>query len=180
MTHKEILERLSYDPKTGHIVWKNNVGRWGRIPAGSKATSLDSKGYLYVHFHDPVTKKSKNVRAHRLAWFMVYGVWPVNSIDHINGIRDDNRLCNLREATRNEQLQNTKVRSDNKCGVTGVSPTSHGTYAVAVWHKGKKHHVGTFSTIAEAAEAYLKKKNALHKFNSYITAPAGVTIHVKT
>lgn len=57
---------------------------------------------------------------HRLAWFYVHGRWPTADIDHINGNRDDNRLCNLREATRQQNIQNSKRRSDNRSGIKGV------------------------------------------------------------
>lgn len=158
MTYEEANELLDYNPKTGALTWKNRMGRWGRIPAGSLATATDSKGYLYVHIGP------KNYRAHRVAWLLHYKEWPSKDLDHINRNRTDNRITNLREATRSEQLQNQKKRSDNTTGVTGVSMTINGTYATSVWVKGKKHYVGTFKTMEEAVRKYTEKKRELHSF----------------
>jgi len=164
MTYEEAIRKFTYDPNTGDIKWRNAAGRWGRIPAGTKATSVDSKGYLYVHIYDPETRKSINIRAHRLIWLMVYKENPKETIDHINKIRTDNRLCNLRLATKSQQLFNTRIRSDNKCGATGVSPTRHGTYQARIWKNGKSQCLGTYKTIKEAKESYEKAKKELHKF----------------
>lgn len=158
MTYEEANELIAYDPNTGALTWKNRMGRWGRIPAGSPATSTDSKGYLYVHIG------TKNYRAHRVAWLLHYGHWPDKDIDHVNRNRVDNRIVNLRGATRYEQLQNQKKRADNTTGFTGVSETRNGTYAVSVWHRGKKHYVGTFKELDEAREKYMDKKRELHSF----------------
>lgn len=164
MTYEEAATKFAYDPNTGDITWRNVAGRWGRIPAGTKATSVDSKGYLYVHIYDPETRKSRNIRAHRLIWLLTYKEYPEETIDHVNRVRADNRLCNLRLATKSQQLFNTNVRADNKCGVTGVSVTRNGTYQTSIWKEGKKHYIGTYKSLEGAKEAYEKAKKEWHNF----------------
>ena len=164
ITYDSAIAKFVYNPDTGSISWRNNVGRWGRIPAGSIATSLDSKGYLYVHIYNTETGSSINIRAHRLAWLLYYKEWPIKDIDHINRNRTDNRICNLRLVTRSQQLQNTSLRRDNKYGMTGVYKTTNNTYAVSIWSKQKKYHIGTYKSLEEAKNAYLEAKKTKHTY----------------
>lgn len=64
---------------------------------------------------------SVRYKAHRLAWLYVYGYFPENDIDHINRMKDDNSIANLREVSRQCNIRNVGLRSTNKTGVTGVS-----------------------------------------------------------
>lgn len=59
--------------------------------------------------------------AHRCAWLLEKGSEPPETIDHINGIRDDNRICNLRAASFAENVRNTVPKKNNKTGFKGVS-----------------------------------------------------------
>ena len=104
-----VKENLRYDPETGYLWWtKQNLG------SGTPKNLHKPAGCLYNHGYISVESSHKGIRfryyAHRLAWFLYYGVWPKNDIDHINNVRDDNRLENLREATRSENSGNQKVR----------------------------------------------------------------------
>ena len=106
LTQARLKELLYYDQKTGIFTWKESRRC---VKKDDVSGTLDSKGYVIIMV-DRIRYK-----AHRLAWFYIYGVWPKNDIDHINTIRHHNFIVNLREATRGENLQNqTKAHKDNK------------------------------------------------------------------
>lgn len=146
LTQDRLKELLHYDPGTGVFVWR--VNRTWSVRAGDVAGKKHHSGYWNL-FVD-----GKWLMAHRAAWLYSYGTWPTADIDHINRIRDDNRLCNLREANRAENCQNQPVRRNNRSGVTGV-----------LWHKAankwvaqisinrKLKHLGVFDTKDEAIAA---------------------------
>jgi len=91
--------------------------------------------------------------AHRVIWAMNFGVWP-NYIDHINGIRDDNRLVNLRSVTALQNSANIRSHADSRSQFMGVSfePRS-GRWVAQVNHDGIPHRCGTYSTAEDAARA---------------------------
>jgi len=89
---------------------------------------------------------------------------PSEQIDHINGIRHDNRISNLRLATNKQNCQNTKqARVNNKSGFLGVSPSGD-KFISTIQKNGKQLYLGTFETKEEAHEAYLNEKRKLHEF----------------
>lgn len=157
MTSEELKELLHYDPETGVFTWK--VGRKGKAQAGSVAGCVGPQGYIRIKI------KNKIYLAHRLAWFYTYGRWPIWQLDHINGIRHDNSSSNLREATQSENSQNSKKRTDNTSGYTGVS-IRKGTdkWRAYINIKGKRTYIGDYITPELAYKAYLKAKANLHKF----------------
>lgn len=145
---KELLE---YSPETGIFRWK--VGLCGR-PAGHVAGSK-CRGYVRIEI-DGVC-----VRAHRLAWLWVHGCYPSNFIDHINGVRNDNRIANLREATKSQNAANQGVMVTNELGIKGVRwrPKDH-LYAATIYVNGKNRHLGSFKTSDEAHQAYCEAAKA--------------------
>jgi hypothetical protein len=92
---KELKENFRYDPITGIIESYNK-----RSNTYKQVGFLDSRKYLSVTF------KGKFIKAHRLAWLLYYGKFPIDEIDHINRIQTDNRIENLREADRYMNNQN--------------------------------------------------------------------------
>jgi HNH endonuclease len=117
-----LFDILRYDPKSGKFSWKIHThGYAGMINPGDVAgTRTKSKNrYIMIGINGTL------YRAHRLAWYIMTGVWLRSSqdIDHVNGRQSDNRWKNLRLATRSENMLNmTKcLRSDNKSGCHGVS-----------------------------------------------------------
>jgi hypothetical protein len=108
-----VRKRLQYDPETGIFVWKPKPGdkRWTARHAGEVAGYLNGGGYRQI------TIDGKLYRAARLAWLYVYGEWPKNEIDHINRLKDDDRLVNLRDVTPTENQNN---RSNNNGLPEGV------------------------------------------------------------
>src|ERR1700744_2843168 len=90
-----LLEKFSYDPDTGNLLHKTKGTNPKPYIIGSIASHANKRGYLVVGINYGV------YRAHRLVWLMHYGTWP-KIIDHANGIKSDNRLCNLREANHHQ------------------------------------------------------------------------------
>lgn len=160
MTTKELLalalECLDYAPETGEFRWKKRPGRNGPIKAGGIAGRRNSRGYMQVSL------KGESVKAHRLAWLLVYGEMPGGDIDHINGIRTDNRITNLRAVTRAENQHAVfKPNKNSKTGLRGVAPIGSG-FKAAIRTGRKKIYLGWFSTKEAARAAYLAAKEKYH------------------
>lgn len=138
---KEFLEEhceFSQEHKT--LVWKKSPSN--RSTVGKPIGSLTECGYW----------RCKNQLVHRLIWLMFKGELPKNDIDHINGIRNDNRIENLREVTRMQNLWNRR-------NVKGYiyNPASK-KYQVRIRNNYKHLHIGVYDTAEEAHQAYLKAK----------------------
>tara|TARA_R110000803_G_scaffold48570_4_gene100987 strand:+ start:183 stop:677 length:495 start_codon:yes stop_codon:yes gene_type:complete len=114
MLNQETLKKyLNYDPETGVFAWK--VPTSNRVSVGSIAgTSHSPGGYVSIGLF------GKLYKAHRLAMLYVHGESPKNDTDHINGIKNDNRINNLRAVTRTENLKNKALNKNNTSGTVGV------------------------------------------------------------
>lgn len=148
--HDELLARVrdmfSYDSKLGVLIWKKSIGP---IKAGVEAGTLHQKGYTAIILD------GKRYLSHRLIWLYVYGELPDCEIDHINKIKNDNRIENLRLATKYENLKNTTIRKDNSTGFKGVSFSKpSGKYKAEATINNKCHYLGLFITAIEASDAY--------------------------
>jgi hypothetical protein len=102
-------------------------------------------------------------RAHRLAWLYVHGVIP-KEIDHINGNGLDNRICNLREVTHQQNVHNlVRPPKHNSSGFMGVSFfKSTNRFSSYIQVDGKKRHLGYYDTAQEAHQVYLSAKRRYH------------------
>jgi hypothetical protein len=150
--------KLNYDPNTGVFTWAISSAR--RIQVGARAGCLDKAGYIQIRIDGKIH------RAHRLAWFFVHGVYPADQIDHINGVRDDNRISNLRIATHGENQQNRGKQKNNTSGYLGVSWHKHrGKFSAQIQVNGKQKNLGYFDDPDEAHQAYVTAKADLHQFN---------------
>jgi HNH endonuclease len=118
--------------------------RFEQKHAGKPVGTWTTNGYLYVGY------RGSKLRAHRVVWALAHGRWPVEDIDHINGDRSDNRLENLREVTRQQNLQNTARRKDNTTGITGVR-RMRGRWQARIFLDGQYTCLGTFDDLSEAA-----------------------------
>lgn len=146
LAYDRAVEVFTYDAETGSLWWKTTNSN--RAKAGTEAGSIDGKGYRRVRV-DGVT-----YRYHRVIWLMHTGVWPELDIDHINRNLLDNRISNLRLATKSQNQVNRPGWS--KSGMPkGVY--RHGKRFVAqAWKGGRKHHLGTYDTPEQAHAAYLR------------------------
>lgn len=113
LTQERLKELFNYDPLTGIFTRKIASGRYNRFPIGSIVGSPHSQGYLIA------VVDGKNLRLHRLAWLYVYGELP-KEIDHINNVKDDNRIANLRICNRSENVQNVVLKANNTSGYKGI------------------------------------------------------------
>lgn len=149
-------ELLLYDQNTGVLLWR--VSR-GQMLAGDRAGyRKPSCGYRTILIN------RRRYQEHRIAWLIYHGEWPKHQLDHINGIRDDNRISNLREATPSENRQNIKKVVSNS-GFMGVTwNKAVGKWQAAIKLNGKNMHLGVFKTAEDASVAYLKAKSSLHSF----------------
>jgi hypothetical protein len=163
-THEELLEWFSYDER--NLFWKKLP--FSRIKVGDQAGSFDDRGYRIIGFKD------KRYRESRLVWFYVKGIWSESDIDHINGIKDDNRIENLREATRSQNGCNRKTHRNNQSGFKNIT-----------WYKKKKKYqvriklnddhiqIGTFKE-DEIEQALMARDDALIKYHgefAYLDSP---------
>jgi len=145
ITHSELLQRINYDPETGIFTWPGSLNnQW----LGKQAGCIGAKGYRVIEI------SKVRYPAHRLAWFIVTGKWPLNQIDHINMIKDDNRFVNLREATNSQNKRNNKLRADNTSGFKCVHwRDDYKKWVVAVKYPNsdKQTKCGKFSNKIDAA-----------------------------
>lgn len=149
LTAEKLREILSYDPDTGVMKWKAKTSPKMRV--GDVAGCVDRFGTGYRQ----IRIEGKTYREHRLAWLYVYGKWPEQVIDHINGVRTDNRLCNLREATPAQNQQNrVGCQRNNTSGVRGVCWDKRTAKWMAfIQFNGRHLHLGRFDDIEKAAGA---------------------------
>lgn len=157
----QLHELLTYEPDTGRLTWKcrkDVLLRWNVRYAGKEAFTAIRDGYKCGAIHNV------GYQAHRVIWAMVYGDWPEDQVDHINGNRSDNRISNLRQADGFQNSQNAKTRSDNTSGYPGVTFfKGRNQWTARICVNGKKIHLGYFSTAEKATEAR-KEAEKVHGF----------------
>ena len=156
MTKEEVLAVLDYDPNSGLFTWR--TARGGKTRVGAIAGSIDSSGYRQIRVG------GRYYLAHRLVFLVMTGRLPAHHVDHINGVRTDNRWENLREATRAQNSVNRRPRAD-RIGLTGVLVVGRRFQsAICIRENGQKRrlHLGMFATAQEAHAAYLLKARELH------------------
>jgi len=172
LTAEKVRALVAYDPKRGHLYWHErpiemfkSADRWRAFNtkhAGKRAFAYkNTRGY-----HEGGILGLRGISAHRLIWFMQTGEWPSGEIDHINGVRDDNRWNNLREVSSLENSRNMRPRKNNISGVVGVSWASHiGKWQARIKTSERYLHLGVFECIGAAAcaRAIADLKYGFHK-----------------
>lgn len=162
----ELLRKvLRYEPDTGKLYWRERpVEMFNDTPCRStkgtcamwNARLAGKEAFIHTHAYGYRTGCVLRVQvtAHRVIWAIVHGEWPEADIDHINGIRDDNRLANLRSVTRQENMKNQKIRSTNTSGVVGVYwKKLEGLWEARIFADGKLLFLGAFAKKADAISA---------------------------
>jgi hypothetical protein len=152
---ERVRQLFNYDPLTGVFTWRNNAGRWGKIPAGTVAGSANGDGYLYVRVD------GYSVQLALLAWLYVHGEWPDLIVDHRNTTKTDNRIENLRLADYGQSNRNRGVHKSNACGLKGVSKRGK-VWRSVVYFNNETYQLGYFGSKEEAHAAYLEKARELH------------------
>lgn len=149
LTFKHADALLKYDPITGVLTWK--VDRGKRTKAGDEAGFVCSKSsYMLL--------KTCGVQtgAHRIAWLLATGDWPVGEIDHINGDKSDNRLCNLRDVDKMTNGANRhKANKNGASGMLGVHKHKSGRWQSEVRRGGIRKYIGLFDSVDQARAAFL-------------------------
>ena len=150
---ERLRELFQYEPDTGAFVRRVECG--GQMPgARIEGPPRRANGYARISI-DGV-----RCLAHRLAWLYVYGAHAAGEIDHVNRVRWDNRIANLRVVTHVENSRNREVRHVGASGVTGVS-LRRGRWRARIVHERRWIELGSFATQAEAAAARIDAERRL-------------------
>ena len=153
MTQEELKSILNYNSETGEFSWTPKK-KWKKSSAvGSKKPS----GYMQAGIGGKVYYQ------HRLAWLYMTGEMPDLEIDHINGIKDDNRWCNLRLATRSQNEMNTALSSANTSGIKGVSwDARNKKWCATIKIEKRTVWLGRHSSIESARKAIERARENMH------------------
>jgi hypothetical protein len=147
ITADRLREVLQYDEETGVFTWKTDISR--NVKAGSIAGSTNDLGYVLIGID------GRHYYGHRLVWLYRTGFFPKWQIDHINGVRNDNRAVNLREATSSQNNINKRKREGSASDLKGAYFHRRvGKWTTNIRMQGKVMHLGYFDTPEEAHAAY--------------------------
>lgn len=158
-TAAELKTVLSYDPETGIFTRRKP---WGSRKVGDIPGCLSKDGYWQIGVFN------QNYCAHVLAWLYVYDEWPLTLVDHINRVKTDNRICNLRLLSFSNNLHNSGSRKSSVSKVKGVSPRSlikgkprNKPWRADIMVSGKRTFLGAYATFEEAVAARRKAEQEL-------------------
>ena len=151
ITIDRVNQLLSYDATSGILTW---IKSRGTVKNGTSVSHTNGRGYVAIG----IDYESHLV--HRIAWMLFYGEIPVGEIDHINGVKTDNRISNLRLATRSINTFNISQRKDNSSGYVGVRwHPNDKRYSATISKNKKRFYLGYFKDF-ESAVAARKSKEA--------------------
>lgn len=155
LTQALLQSLIRYNPRTGVFTWMESRGR---RKVGDVAGAIGPKGYVLIGLN------GRQWLAHRLAWLWVYGTMPTD-MDHLNGVRHDNRIVNLREATAQVNAQNRRTPTSGSLSERlGVSWNERrGKWLARIMVGGKSVHLGYFDDRNEAHAVYVKAKRQHHE-----------------
>lgn len=166
-----VASALTYDTETGRFIWTNREGLtqgdrlFNKRYAGRECGRINSLGYRTIGF--TCEGSSRQILAHRLAWFIVHRKLPDGDIDHINRNRADNCIANLRDVPHSINLRNASMQRNNTSGVTGVCwNKATGKWLARAMIDGGRFHLGHFTCIHEA-ESAIKAFRAKHGYTKH-------------
>ena len=146
---EELRARFVVRPQDGRLLSTGLM----RTSAGTEVGGKNYQGYWVVSVH------GRPVMAHRVVWALTFGEWPKHQIDHINGDKSDNRICNLRDVSPKTNAENRRIR--NKHGLQGVRNRG-GKWMTQIVVNGKQTYIGTFPSAMDAHLAYMEAKRRTH------------------
>ena len=149
LTQERLLEVLRYSKSTGLFTWRTSNRK------GELAGTTTSNGYIRIGI------EGKQYKAHRLAFLYVTGKWPEHEVDHINGVKSDNRWTNLRDVSVSTNQHNRTEPNTGRELPLGVTKHKCGRFQAQIFVGGKYNYLGLFSTPEEASAAYVKAKGEL-------------------
>ena len=138
---------FDYDPETGFVSWKID---FGTAKAGDRAGHVRPSGYRMIQID------GRRYQEHRIAWVLTHGDLPADGrqIDHANQVKDDNRLANLRAATRAEQQINSPTQSNNLHGRGVGWRADRGVWRADIYVNNARVFLGHFEHREDAQAAY--------------------------
>jgi len=150
-----LKELFIYEPEAGELYWRQRHN--SQIKLDKPAGWARQNGYHEVKIDNRTYKR------HRIVWCLFNGDPGELEIDHVNGKKGDDRIENLRLATRTQNQYNRPALAHNKSGYKGVSPVSGGRWKAQITiPSGRRVHIGTYLTPEAAAGAYEKAAKGLH------------------
>jgi len=156
LTQDQLKSLLHYDPDTGHFTWNYTRPKCSK---GTIAGGLCKDGYVMIGINYSI------YRAHRLVWLYMTGAFPPAHIDHINGIRTDNRAVNIRLATPAQNQQNLKLRHDNASKHAGISwSKQHNRWYTYININGKRKFLGLYTELFDAVTARKTAEQIYHPY----------------
>jgi hypothetical protein len=149
MTPDEVRDQFCYTPTTGVVIYRK---KRSKVFAGQPAGCINSNGYIIVG--------RRRILAHRIAWCLHYGDWPNGIIDHVDRNRTNNRIENLRIASRAQNMHNAGAPANNTTGARGVSRFGR-KFMARIGHNGSMIYLGLFDTAKAAEDARISAEAAL-------------------
>lgn len=162
---KYLRECFSYNKETGFVTWRHRPRHHFQTDRIWRSFNAKHGGKEAFFMRDTFGYRRGKVcgvefTSQRVIWKLVTGKDPEGEIDHINGVRDDNRWINLRSVSHGENMRNTRRRSDNKTGVSGVN-VKNGKFCARVQSRGKRKNLGYFDTLEQAEMAVIEARSDL-------------------
>ena len=157
ITQKRLKELLHYNPDTGILTW---IKQYHSRFIGREAGRLHPNGYRYIKFN------RNNYMSHRMAWLYVFGEWPSDQLDHINHIRDDNRIINLRAVSNRINSKNQSIAKNNTHGIIGVyKRNDKWGWRANIHADSKQTNLGTYKSFFDAccARKSAEKRYGYHE-----------------
>ncbi len=162
LTCEDIKNLFTYDCSSGILYWKENCVC--KDIAGKMVGSSDKDGYIVLSY------RGRWYKVHRLVWAYVYGEFPKKNLDHINGIKSDNRIENLRLISHKGNSINTGLQINSTTGITGVNKYTQSKnfkYCAMIMVNRKVYYLGGFVTKLDAAKAR-RKAEIKYGFDKYM------------